>query len=56
LLGFIALLFFFYNIANIPWGSNDFFKNIYNLYSNFAYFLLKEKLGIKGWLGVFVGL
>ena len=42
--GFIALLFFFYNIAEISLGeAMTFSKNIYNLYSNYCIFLTKRK-------------
>lgn len=56
LAGFIALLFFFYNIANIPLGEAMTFSKTSTVFSAiFAYLFVKEKLGIKGWLGVFVG-
>ena len=54
--GFIALLFFFYNIAEISLGEAMTFSKTSTIFTAIiAYFLLKEKLGIKGWLGVFVG-
>lgn len=54
--GFIALLFFFYNIANIPLGEAMTFSKTSTIFSAiFAYIFIKEKLGIKGWLGIFVG-
>ncbi len=54
--GFIALLFFFYNISVISLGEAMTFSKTSTIFTAvFAYFLLKEKLGIKGWLGVFVG-
>ncbi|WP_320034656.1 DMT family transporter [Halarcobacter sp.] len=56
LAGFIALLFFFYNIANIPLGEAMTFSKTSTIFSAiFAYFFVKEKLGLKGWLGVFIG-
>ncbi|XOB61408.1 DMT family transporter [Campylobacterota bacterium DY0563] len=56
LAGFIALLFFFYNIANIPLGEAMTFSKTSTIFSAiFAYFFVKEKLGVKGWLGVFIG-
>lgn len=56
LAGFVALLFFFYNIANIPLGEAMTFSKTSTVFSAiFAYLFVKEKLGIKGWLGVFVG-
>ncbi|MDY0051291.1 MAG: DMT family transporter [Aliarcobacter sp.] len=54
--GFIALLFFFYNIAEISLGEAMTFSKTSTIFTAIlAYFLLKEKLGIKGWIGVFVG-
>lgn len=54
--GFIALLFFFYNIANIPLGEAMTFSKTSAIFTAiFAYIFVKEKLGFKGWLGVFVG-
>ena len=54
--GFIALLFFFYNISQIPLGEAMTFSKTSTIFTAvFAYFLLKEKLGIIGWLGVFIG-
>lgn len=54
--GFVALLFFFYNIANIPLGEAMTFSKTSTIFSAiFAYIFIKEKLGIKGWLGIFVG-
>jgi len=54
--GFIALLFFFYNIAEIPLGEAMTFSKTSTIFSAiFAYIFVKEKLGALGWLGVFVG-
>ncbi len=56
LAGFTALLFFFYNIANIPLGEAMTFSKTSTIFSAiFAYIFVKEKLGFKGWAGVFVG-
>lgn len=56
LAGFVALLFFFYNIANIPLGEAMTFSKTSTIFSAiFAYIFVKEKLGFKGWIGVFVG-
>ncbi|WP_321470461.1 DMT family transporter [Halarcobacter sp.] len=56
LAGFVALLFFFYNIANIPLGEAMTFSKTSTIFSAiFAYIFVKEKLGFKGWLGVFIG-
>jgi drug/metabolite transporter (DMT)-like permease len=54
--GFIALLFFFYNIAEISLAEAMTFSKTSTIFTAIiAYFFLKEKLGIKGWLGVFIG-
>ncbi|MCP4969015.1 MAG: DMT family transporter [Arcobacter sp.] len=54
--GFTALLFFFYNIANIPLGEAMTFSKTSTIFSAiFAYIFIKEKLGFKGWIGVFIG-
>lgn len=56
LAGFLALLFFFYNIANIPLGEAMTFSKTSTIFSAiFAYIFVKEKLGFKGWIGVFIG-
>ena len=54
--GFVALLFFFYNISQIPLGEAMTFSKTSTIFTAvLAYIFLKEKLGIKGWLGVFIG-
>lgn len=54
--GFAALLFFFYNIANIPLGEAMTFSKTSTIFTALlAYFFLKEHIGIKGWIGVFIG-
>jgi drug/metabolite transporter (DMT)-like permease len=54
--GFISLLFFFYNIANISLGEAMTFSKTSTIFSAiFAYIFVKEKLGVKGWIGVFIG-
>ena len=54
--GFVALLFFFYNISVIPLGEAMTFSKTSTIFTAiFAYVLLKEKLGFKGWFGVFIG-
>lgn len=54
--GFVALLFFFYNISQIPLGEAMTFSKTSTIFTAiFAYLFLKEKLGFKGWIGVFVG-
>ncbi|RXJ97616.1 EamA family transporter [Arcobacter sp. CECT 8986] len=55
-IGFIALLMFFYNISEIPLGEAMTFSRTSTIFTAiFAYIFVKEKLGFKGWLGVFVG-
>lgn len=54
--GFVALLFFFYNISQISLGEAMTFSKTSTIFTAvLAYIFLKEKLGIKGWLGVFIG-
>jgi drug/metabolite transporter (DMT)-like permease len=56
LAGFIALLFFFYNISQIPLGEAMTFSKTSTIFTAvLAYVFLKEKLGVKGWVGVFIG-
>lgn len=56
LAGFSALLMFFYNIANIPLGEAMTFSRTSIIFTAiFAYIFVKEKIGFKGWLGVFIG-
>ncbi|PPK58527.1 DMT family transporter [Malaciobacter marinus] len=54
--GFIALLMFFYNIAEISLAEAMTFSKTSTIFTAiFAYIFVKEKLGFKGWLGVFIG-
>lgn len=54
--GFIALLFFFYNISVIPLGEAMTFSKTSTIFTAIlAYIFLKEKLSLKGWIGVFIG-
>ena len=54
--GFVALLFFFYNISIISLGEAMTFSKTSTIFTAIlAYIFLKEKLGIKGWIGVFIG-
>ena len=54
--GFVALLFFFYNISKIPLGEAMTFSKTSTIFTAIlAYMFLKEKLGIKGWIGLFIG-
>ncbi|ADG93944.1 protein of unknown function DUF6 transmembrane [Arcobacter nitrofigilis DSM 7299] len=54
--GFLALLTFFYNISNISLAEAMTFSKTSTIFTAiFAYVFIKEKLGLKGWIGVFVG-
>lgn len=54
--GFVALLFFIYNISKIPLGEAMTFSKTSTIFTAIlAYMFLKEKLGVKGWIGVFIG-
>ncbi len=54
--GFVALLFFFYNISQISLGEAMTFSKTSTIFTAvLAYIFLKEKLGLKGWLGVLIG-
>ena len=54
--GFVALLFFFYNISQISLGEAMTFSKTSTIFTAvLAYVFLKEELGIKGWIGVFIG-
>ncbi len=54
--GFVALLFFFYNISQISLGEAMTFSKTSTIFTAvLAYIFLHEKLGIKGWFGVFIG-
>jgi drug/metabolite transporter (DMT)-like permease len=56
LMGFVALLAFFYNIAHIPLGDAMTFSKTSPIFTAlFAYFLLSEKLTTRGWIGIFIG-
>ena len=54
--GFVALLFFFYNISKIPLGEAMTFSKTSTIFTAIlANMFLKEKLGTKGWIGLFIG-
>ena len=56
LMGFIALLAFFYNIAHIPLGDAMTFSKTAPIFTAlFAWLFLSEKLPKSGWLAVFIG-
>ncbi len=55
-IGFVSLLFFFYNISSISLAQAITFSQTSAIFTAlFAYLFLKERLGLKGWVGVFVG-
>ncbi|NQY53448.1 MAG: DMT family transporter [Campylobacteraceae bacterium] len=55
-IGFVALLFFFYIISKISLAEAMTFSKTSTIFTAiFAYFFVKEKLGIKGWIGIFIG-
>jgi len=56
LIGFLSLLMFFYIISKISLAEAMTFSKTSTIFTAvFAYFFVKEKLGAKGWLGIFVG-
>ncbi len=56
LMGFTALLAFFYNLAHIPIANAMTLSKTSPIFTAiFAYFLLKERLSLKSWAAVFVG-
>lgn len=55
-IGFSALLFFFYNIANISLAEAMTFSKTSTIFTAiFAFIFVKERLAFKGWIGVFIG-
>jgi drug/metabolite transporter (DMT)-like permease len=55
-MGFMALLAFFYNISKIPLADAMTFSRTSPIFTAiFAYMFLKEKIGVVGWIAVFVG-
>jgi len=56
LMGFVALLAFFYNIAHIPLGDAMTFSKTSPIFTAiFAWVFLHEKLSFRGWLAVMIG-
>ncbi|WP_456322413.1 DMT family transporter [Hydrogenimonas sp.] len=56
LMGFLALLAFFYNIAHIPLGDAMTYSKTSPIFTAFfAWVFLREKLGLWGWIALFVG-
>ena len=55
-IGFLALLAFFYNIANISLADAMTFSKTSPIFTAFfAYVFLKEKMNIYGWMALFIG-
>ncbi len=55
-MGFVALLAFFYNIAHISLGDAMTYSKTSPIFTAlFAFFFLKEELGAKGWMAIFIG-
>ena len=56
LMGFLALLAFFYNIAHISLADAMTFSKTSPIFTAvFAYLFLKEKMGIYGWIALLIG-
>ncbi|MDD5158056.1 DMT family transporter [Sulfurimonas sp.] len=56
LMGFLALLAYFYNVAHIPLGDAMTFSKTAPIFTAiFAWLFLNEKLSVNAWFGVFVG-
>lgn len=56
LMGFLALLAFFYNIAHISLADAMTFSKTSPIFTAFfAYLFLKEKMGFYGWIALFAG-
>lgn len=56
MMGFVAVLAYFYNIANIPLGDAVTFSKTAPIFTAiFAWLFLKEKLSLGAWLAVFIG-
>jgi drug/metabolite transporter (DMT)-like permease len=54
--GLIAMLSFFYNIANITLADAVIYSRMSPIFTAiFALWFLREKIGIKGWFAIFIG-
>ncbi|WP_428025172.1 DMT family transporter [Arcobacter sp.] len=55
-IGFAALVMFFYNISYISLAEAMTFSKTSTIFTAlFAFIFIKEKLSIKGWIGIFIG-
>lgn len=55
-MGFVALVAFFYNIAHISLADAMTFSRTSPIFTAlFAYWFLKEKIGSRGWIAIFIG-
>jgi len=55
-IGVVALLSFFYNIANISLAAAVTYSRLSPIFTAiFAFWFLKEKIGSKGWFAIFLG-
>jgi len=56
MIGFLSLLMFFYIISKISLAEAMTFSKTSTIFTAvFAYLFVKEKLGFRGWVGIFVG-
>lgn len=56
MMGFLALLAFFYNIGHIPLGDAMTYSKTSPIFTAlFAWIFLKEALGLRGWLALAIG-
>ncbi|WP_269089359.1 DMT family transporter [Hydrogenimonas urashimensis] len=56
LMGFLALLAFFYNIAHIPLGDAMTYSKTSPVFTAFfAWLFLKERMGMRGWAALILG-